>query len=416
MKTARSFSCLLVVLATGCGTSSTSPDSASSVDAPSDVPAANDVAVSLADAPGAETGAPDQAVAPEDAATDGLAAPVPDAGDAGSLVGPGLDGPRAASRALDLLFMIDNSPSMQEEQANLIRNFPALMNELKNLPGGLPDLHVAVVTSDLGAGSVPLSNGGCPRIGGDRGIFQSKVECGLDGNAKFMVTLNNGTMNNFQGDPSKVFSCMAQVGTFGCGYEHQLQATRVALYEAITPENKGFLRDDAMLGIVLISDEDDCSAETRTNLFVDDASFPGTTASFRCAPAGHLCDGKQPPVAAFDVPLETCTASDMGRLIRVQDVVDSIKTLKRRPAEQIVVAGIFGWPNSATGARYRYVQTREGLDYAPVCQSANGQATAALRLKNFVESFGTGGAFFSICNDDFSPAMKQIGARLAGRF
>jgi hypothetical protein len=81
-----------------------------------------------------------------------------------------------------------------------------------------------------------------------------------------------------------------------------------------------------------------------------------------------------------------------------------------------VVAGIFGWPHNPVGARYRYLQQPEGIDYMPVCVSANGQATAALRLKKFVESFGNAGGFFSICDDDFSPAMQQIGSRLAGRF
>ena len=44
---------------------------------------------------------------------------------------------------------------MQLNQASLIANFPILMNTLRAFPGGLPNLHVAVVTSDLGAGPRP---------------------------------------------------------------------------------------------------------------------------------------------------------------------------------------------------------------------------------------------------------------------
>src|SRR5205814_5112437 len=134
------------------------------------------------------------------------------------------------------------------------------------------------------------------------------------------------------------FSCMANLGTQGCGYEHQLQSTRVALYETVTRENAGFLRPNALLAIILVTDEDDCSAETTSDLFTDDISFPMTTASFRCSQVGHLCNGLSPPIAPFDVPLESCRDNPGGRLIRVSDVVDSIRVLKRNPAEQILVA------------------------------------------------------------------------------
>jgi hypothetical protein len=327
-------------------------------------------------------------------------------------------------RDVDILFMVDNSPSMKEEQEKVRRNFPVFMEALKKIPGGLPNVHIGVVTSDLGAGSKPLSNGGCPRPGGDRGIFQTKANCGLDPNSLFISSFNNQTMNNFQGAIETVFSCMADVGVVGCGYEHQLQATRVALYETVTKENAGFLREDAFLAIILLTDEDDCSAETNSDLFTDDAKFPMTTASFRCAQVGHVCDGKEPPVGVFDAPLESCKPDDAPRmdgalkigLIKVGDIVDSIRALKKRPDQQILVSGIFGWPKNALGARYRYIQTNQGIDYAPICQSASGgDANGGLRVKQFVDSFGANGQVFSICEEDFSPAMKQIGDKLAAK-
>src|SRR5205814_7848592 len=154
------------------------------------------------------------------------------------------------------------------------------------------------------------------------------------------------------------FSCMANLGTQGCGYEHQLQSTRVALYETVTRENAGFLRPNALLAIILVTDEDDCSADTTTDLFTDDASFPMTTASFRCAQVGHLCDGKAPPVGVFDAPLENCMPDPNPRvdgalkigLIKVGDIVDSIRAVKERPDQQLLVSGIIGWPNNPVGA------------------------------------------------------------------
>jgi hypothetical protein len=318
-------------------------------------------------------------------------------------------------REVDILFLVDNSPSMEQEQNNLTRNFPAFMDELKKIPGGLPNVHVGVVSSDLGAGPTPLM-GGCGRPAGDRAIFQKKDSCGLETASKFIVSSNNGTMNNFTGDITTVFECMAKLGTAGCGFEHQLQATRVALYEGTTPENKGFLRENAYLAIILITDEDDCSADFTSNLFTDDATYMNTASSFRCAHTGHVCAGMQPPIAPFMMPLENCQPATNTRLIKVQDFVDSIKALKKRPEQQILVSGIFGWPLNTTGALYRYAVGDQGLDFSPICESpGNGRANAGLRLKAFVESFGTSGSFFSICEDDFRPAMKQIGEKLAAK-
>jgi hypothetical protein len=85
----------------------------------------------------------------------GFATPMwSDAGSAGSARCPTETTPHLIELTtpvkLDLLFMIDDSGSMDDDQANLGRNFPRLMDELRNLPLGLPDLHVGVVSSDLG--------------------------------------------------------------------------------------------------------------------------------------------------------------------------------------------------------------------------------------------------------------------------
>ena len=321
-------------------------------------------------------------------------------------------------RDIDILFMVDNSPSMEQEQANLGRNFPAFIDELKKIPGGLPNVHIGVISSDLGAGPTPLM-GGCPTVAGDRGILQAKAGCGINGGDRFLKSEPNGTANptvNFQGDLGTVFSCMAKLGVTGCGYEHQLQSTRVALYDSVTKENTGFLRENAFLAIILITDEDDCSADINTNLFTDDATFAGTAASFRCAQVGHLCNGMVPPISGtFTANLSDCEPNEMGRLIKVEDVVTSIRAVKPRPDQQIIVSGIFGWPNTLAGAQYRYYKNPNDIDYAPICESANGQATAALRMKKFVDAFGSNGSFFPICQDDFRPAMKQIGEKLAAK-
>ena len=64
----------------------------------------------------------------------------------------------ATNRNVDLLFLVDDSSSMRLSQDNLRRNFPVLMQQLENLPGGLPNIHVAVVSSDMGAGDGSIAS------------------------------------------------------------------------------------------------------------------------------------------------------------------------------------------------------------------------------------------------------------------
>ena len=94
-----------------------------------------------------------------------------------------------------------------------------------------------------------------------------------------------------------MFGCIAAVGENGCGFEHQLGAVARALGAdgARAPvENDGFLRPDAALAIVLVSDEDDCSAPVTSPLYdavqnLTLASAMGPPSSFRCSEFGHLC-------------------------------------------------------------------------------------------------------------------------------
>src|SRR5665647_2097507 len=95
-------------------------------------------------------GCGDDAAVPIDAAVDAMAdAATPDAppADLRKLVAELTATP---NRNLDLLFVIDDSPSMADKQNNLANNFPNFINVLQSVPGGLPNVHLAVVTTDVG--------------------------------------------------------------------------------------------------------------------------------------------------------------------------------------------------------------------------------------------------------------------------
>jgi hypothetical protein len=311
---------------------------------------------------------------------------------------------------LDLLFMIDDSPSMQEEQANLARNFPLLIEALERMPSGFPDLHLGVVSSDMGAGTL-VSSGVCGNSLGQGGVLQARNGCGLESNgASFLKLPADGTPGNFQGDIADVFGCMAKLGTSGCGYEHQLQAVRMALSGFVTG-NDGFLRSDAHLAVVYITDEDDCSAPANSDMY--EAPVSGQDGSLRCSLVGHLCNGSPPPGEVFSTPLGNCSAAPNGggKLLAVQTFIDEMKRLR---TQSVSVSVIGGWPADPAAANYAIgyngMSTRSDLlGSIPICKSSNGSAAVGLRLKQFVDAFGPAGKLISICQDDFSDAMAQIG-------
>ena len=78
-------------------------------------------------------------------------------------------------REIDILFMVDNSPSMDPKQQRLAENFPKMIQVLQQIPdssGGvsLPDVHIGVISSDMGEGSAGGLSG-CRRLLGERGLL-----------------------------------------------------------------------------------------------------------------------------------------------------------------------------------------------------------------------------------------------------
>lgn len=328
-------------------------------------------------------------------------------------------------RKLDLLFMIDNSNSMKEEQESLKVNFPKFMAELRKIPGAngpeLPDVRIAIVSSDVGAGTEAV--GTCVPLG-DKGRFQVKGGCGLDkAQAHWLAAQENGTKVNFTGKLEDVFSCMASLGVDGCGYEHQLQSIRAALSKE-NPENQGFLRQDAYLGIIILSDEDDCSARPDTDLFL---SVPdGHNPNLACSLQGHTCNGQMVPANVFNAPLASCkpTEGAKSKLIPVEEFVKYVKDLKGGRNDRTIVGAIIGW-NFQDNTPYQIKKNVKGgagvteddsLDTQPVCRSTNGVATPGIRLKGFVDAFGSEfGSTHSICQSDLSAPLVEIGKKIAQR-
>jgi len=201
--------------------------------------------VSEALAPGAAGGTPAAAVS-------AAAPPWPVADGAGAAAAP--DGGAAAPgcNAIDFLFVIDNSLSMLQEQSNLAASFAGFMQVVS---GTLPatDHHIMVIDTDGwdgdGAQSDPEQ---CEdTLGAGKRASALGADCGVEGPQRFIVP--------GQPDLSGVFSCLARVGTFGDFGEQPVDALLRALSAENGPGgcNAGFSRPDAILVVVLVTDEDD---------------------------------------------------------------------------------------------------------------------------------------------------------------
>jgi hypothetical protein len=352
------------------------------------------------------------------------------------------------NRDVDILFMVDNSPSMQPLLNKLNANFPTFINVLKSLDTGLPNVHIAVVSSDLGSGHA--SHGPCTPGGqGGKFHFQPTGACtatGLASGAHF-ISFNNGAPENFDptvvpdlnGDGSKdiadVFTCIANLGDRGCGFEHQLASVMRALGAdgaPPPPENEGFLRDDAYLLVVLLTNEDDCSAPPDSDLF---DNFTATTGyslgeywSYRCNEFGHVCGdpATRPPhtVTGATADLSTCHSAEDGRLLRVRDLVAQLQSTKKDPSQ--VLVSVIGGPVEPLFANGPYIVEPQPMPQVPgdttapqirhSCVENNGEyADPGVRLADFVTAFGANGLFLPICADSFAPALSQIGTDLVLR-
>jgi hypothetical protein len=335
---------------------------------------------------------------------------------------------QSQNHKLDLLFMVDDSSSMKPLQAKMTARLPDFMQRLKSLPGGLPDIHVAVVSSSLGAGAfgdVPGCGTGAP--GDDGGSFQHKAGCGLNAGENYIKASQDATTNNFTGNIEDVFSCIALLGDGGCGFEHQFESTRQALIRATDPNdanNGGFLRADAFLGIVMLTNEDDCSVPANSELFntsvssLSDQPPLGGLWSYRCNEFGHKCTQPLPHTAAgLPMTLTGCVSKEnTDGLYHLTPVAEFAAFLNQLKAPDKPFLAIIGGPyDDATNpyvVKPRVAQLATGgtemqPEIGHSCMQAAGEyADPGVRELALVNAMG--GVFLPICANDFQPALTQI--------
>jgi hypothetical protein len=336
------------------------------------------------------------------------------------------DIPVNVSRKVDILFVIDDSPSMLDKQTNLKANFPNFINVLNTIQGGLPDVHIGVVTSDLGSSGADGVT--APGIGGSaqgscngtgkNGALQTYGTTLVTG--KYISDAPPTTMGgmrqvNYTGPLTAAFQAIASAGANGCGFEQHIEAAKRALQPSNTA-NAGFLRSDAFLAIIIIGDEDDCSMEHAT-LIATDTSQLGPLQSFRCTRYGITCDtGGATSDAMNQVgPKGMCHSNESGQyLTKIGDYVTFFKGLKPDDPTKVIVAAIAGVttpvetelraPSGSTTAIPALAHSCTYTDSSNMVEVAD----PAIRFKELVDSFPNRGTFSTICQQDLSGGLTLI--------
>lgn len=364
---------------------------------------------------------------------------------ASTFVGTACEGDACActpNGQLDLLIVVDNSNSMAEEQMLLLTEIPRLVHalasgDITSPPDGEQDvtafesIRVGVITTDIGVGA-PTGVPTCSGLG-DEGVLVSAVPGGLAACADYLgqpIAEYSASAPDDDHAFATLVGCNALQSTDGCGMEQQLEAALIALspnaatsYTSATwsvpsysdgrvgqgdMANAGFLREDSVLAILWLTDEEDCSADDSSIFDLADPRYESVDLNLRC----HTFPEALYPVQRF---------------------VDGIIGLRRRP-EDVIVAAITGTPTE-------FVATPGAIDYdalldhpamqemidpvtpsrlAASCTAPDGRGIAfpPRRMVSALRGIDEAGGrvvLQSICEQSFVPITESLAHQLAER-
>lgn len=365
-----------------------------------------------------------------------------------------------STKNIDVLFVMDNSPSMSPKQRTLTTQIPRFIRQLDSL--GL-DYHIGIVSTDVGSNIAPMmpwggNIGKCDTFAGDDGVLQSaactsrtdvtsdarnacttlcpddhfvpndgksyisKISGVSNVPVKMMLDPMTGTMIDV--GPISAFQCMALLGDTGCGLESPLEAAKRAL-DGHRAENSGFLRPDSLLAVIFLTDEDDCSVQlsrrSENNPATMDCATADQNAAFGCYNVDYRCLARS---VVCDQPMNTsgvkthCTERPNNYLEPTGNYAKFFRGL--RPDSRLFIGGIWTQPTitkggklavsySSGGSSSPFLNRDRGADAACVY---SGDATivgqAQLRLSAFAANFADAQQY-SICDlDNFARSVSEI--------
>ncbi|NMC70513.1 MAG: hypothetical protein GYA57_10670 [Myxococcales bacterium] len=310
--------------------------------------------------------------------------------------------------AIDVLFVVDNSASMAQEQEVLSRALPEFLRRLyaeAEARGVEADVHVGVTSTDAGTAGYAVTTCGEPD-GGDRGCLlhePSPLFAGCDPGYPPFLSRSSADGAAYPIDElADDLACVATLGTQGCGFEQPFGAARRAVGEAAAAGgcNEGFLRPGSAVAVIYVSDEDDCTvAEDHPEMFDPERTDLGHL-NVRCV----LHRERTTAVAEEAAALRALEAA--GHVVVVGAIVGV-------PVDEPACTG-FGDELEgclASAAMAERIDPVSPSELVPSCNTAMGLAFPPRRFVELAQAFGDRAYVASICVPDY----KDLLVRLAGR-
>ncbi|HWO18211.1 MAG TPA: hypothetical protein VNO30_05525 [Kofleriaceae bacterium] len=312
------------------------------------------------------------------------------------------------ARDLDILYVFDDSFD-RGSFAKMASQLDVLQARLMDVDGQLPDLHVGVTTTDLGTRGAkdPLA----------RPAFDN---CAGDGNAARLVSFGSGIpsrgyLEDLRGpdgtrdrnygsgelglELARLTNPAPGTANTGCDFVQPLEAMRRALDPFTNPD---FIRPNALLSVVFLTNDDDCSMARGAMLDPNNAAL-GPLSTFRCVEQGVICDGDADPRSP-GVRTNCRPREGSQFMVDVSEYTKFLQQYKADPRDVTVSAVV--------GARDPFEVRNVGVPWvAPSCQGAVGAAKPAVRLGSFVDSLG--GVIVDACTQE--AAYEKITAPILNR-
>lgn len=334
--------------------------------------------------------------------------------------------------ALDVLFVVDNSSSLAEEQAALREALPVWLERLSSGDSDgdgerdfapLRSVQFGVLTGDMGSGGFAASL--CPLAnGGEDGLLRT-IAAGDGCRASYppfsFFSPTDGT-EQIVAD----LSCLGTVGTAGCSFQQPLEASLKALLPWSSEftyadgsrsgghgdrPHMGFVEPDAIFGIVILTDQDDCSAADLELFDETSPTYPGELA-LRCTqhpgalfPVQRYVSGFQSADRGFDGDLD------------LNDIVVSLAVGVPEDLALSYDSALDFDILLAQPSMQQVVRPTDPTRLESSCTGPGGDATPPRRLVEFGRELVRDGGHVgvtSVCSTDLSPAFDPIFSRLEG--
>lgn len=329
----------------------------------------------------------------------------------------------SVSSSADILFVVDNSGSMAGEQQQLGISFEAFTGVLDEKFGG--DYHIGVITTGMESQLCPKCSevsypGSCINDTGENGRLQDELGyIAQQGDPPTFEFISDSTCRVVTSDNKECFydpsqnngQGIALVGVTGCGLERGLAPLTYALDSLTGTHNAGFLRDDATLAVVIISDEDDCGEVGDIWEFSPDGGRVCYFAAKGVGPDGETkYPGDPDPNRTYRLePVET-----------YHDFLIGVKGGRKGMVKFAAIVGVNDADQNdeitasdlaATTIEYQPDRNPVHACTTPGCQGRWCYAEPSTRYVKLAQLFGIGqnGFVDTICKDNFSKTMEDLG-------